>query len=263
MTGSDTWTITQTPGGQEILAPVQLARLFEDPRIILWRDLPERQNCFLDLPASPRLHIKRYKPPHGKDVYAEVAAIALLAAAGIATVPLLAWGTHPDGRAFLVTADLVGYQAADRVLATSPQPAILDRIADLAAHLHGQHLHHQDLYLCHFFVCPAIDNPGVEAPLHLIDPGRVAKLPAFPFNIRWLVKDLAQLTYSARQAGLSSQHIRALHHRYFAHDLPCPKWLIRLFLPLKVAAIAKHDQRIRAARPGRIVSIPSSLDPKC
>lgn len=256
------WHIETSPHAETLLRHAGFSgeQVFADSRIRIWRDLPERQNGYLELPASPdgsaatpaRLHIKRFKAPHGPEVRREVAAIELLAAAGIPTVPLLTWGLHPDGRAFLVTADLTGYTAADRVVTTPEAFArFAPPIAELAAKLHQAGLHHQDLYLCHFFVNPEDPTQAV----HLIDPGRVSRLPAFPMNIRWIVKDLAQLSYSTLQLGRSRAELDGLLADYFQADPPGPHSLVRALIPLKVAAIGRHDRRLRERHPTRNVSI--------
>src|SRR5690242_2585684 len=93
MDGASSWQITVAPGGQITLARFALdpQRVFDDPRINVWRDLPERQNAYLERPAGTdgpaRLHVKRYKPPHGPEAAAEARAIGLLHEHGIPTVP--------------------------------------------------------------------------------------------------------------------------------------------------------------------------------
>src|SRR4051794_41117906 len=70
--------------------------VFADPRIVVWRDVTERQNCTLDVSAeggrTVRLHIKRYWPTSGRGTPAgeELAGIRALEGAGVPTVPLVA-----------------------------------------------------------------------------------------------------------------------------------------------------------------------------
>lgn len=258
MNSASDWQITISPGGDAALEQFALdpGRVFDDPRITVWRDLPERQNAFLiapsDSPGPARLHIKRYKAPHGPEAAAEAGAIDLLRQSGIPTVPLVAWGTCPDGRGFLITTDLTGMVPSDQVICkVTPATTILQQVATLAAKLHRSGLHHRDLYLCHFFVDPADEHREV----HLIDPGRVARLPVFPLNLRWIVKDLAQLCYSLGEAGVDRQQVEGLLNCYFAQaPVPC-KWLLRQLIPLKVALIARHDRRLRKRQPTRNISI--------
>lgn len=261
MDGASNWHITVAPGGQTTLARFALdpQRAFDDPRINVWRDLPERQNAYLELaagadgpaPAQPaRLHVKRYKPPHGPEAAAEARAIGLLREHGIPTVPLVAWGTCTDGRGFLIASDLTGMVPADRAIREG-LPAALPRVASLAAKLHRSGLHHRDLYLCHFF----LDLVDVQREVHLIDPGRVARLPGFPLKLRWIVKDLAQLCYSLREVGIDRALEQELLDRYFAEAaVPC-QGLIRRLIPLKIAAIARHDRNLRRRQPTRNISI--------
>lgn len=245
------------PGGEQILLAADLAvdAIFHDPRIQVWRDIPERQNCTLNcnIPGASRLHIKRFKAPHGKEALQEAGAIGLLQDAGIATVPLVAAGAMPDGTGFLISADLAGYEPADRVLQRSADPGVVDRIADLALKLHASGLHHRDLYLCHFFV--KAEEAG--APIHLIDPGRVARLPYPPFHYRWIVKDLAQLCYSVTDAGLPSALRGRILARYLQHCSAGRQVIVRGWVPLKESRIARHDRKNRQTRPERRVSLES------
>ena len=256
MPSEQPWQIQFEPGGREVFDSIALdpTRIFDDQRIKVWRNLPERQNCLLDIPEkSLRIHIKRYQSPHGPEALIEKRGIALLNNAGIATVPLLAVGVHRDGRGFMVSQDLAGLVPADKLLATEPGHAL--RIADLARHLHRAHLHHRDLYLCHFLLKPG----DLTHPVHLIDAGRVASMPPPPFHLRWLSKDLAQLLYSVEDAGLPAHLGRQLLDRYLEHDSAAKGALLRLMVPIKVAFIRRHDLRARRKRPGRRVSIDSAL----
>jgi len=260
MNSESGWQIGIAPGGDSTLARFGLdaTQVFVDSRITLWRDLPERQNCYLDLPdpqqdqRALRLHIKRYKPPHGPEADAEAHAIRMLQENHIETVPLVAWGTCTDGRGFLISRDLAGYVPADQAIRSgTPFPTIAPALARMAATLHRARLHHRDLYLCHFF----LDPTDLSHQLHLIDPGRVARLPPFPLDRRWIVKDLAQLLYSMREVGLGRPMEQDILARYFAMTGTCCPWLLRLWLPLKVASIGRHDQRLRQRQPTRNISI--------
>jgi tRNA A-37 threonylcarbamoyl transferase component Bud32 len=258
MNSPSDWQITIPPGGDATLQRFSLnpGHVFDDPRITVWRDLPERQNAYMlasSISIAPaRLHIKRYKSPHGPEAATEAGAVELLRQAGIATVPLVAWGTSPDGRGFLISSDLTGMIPSDQAIRNRASDRdILPRIAALAAKLHRSGLHHRDLYLCHFFVDPEDDR----SEIHLIDPGRVSRLPMFPLNLRWIVKDLAQLCYSLRETGMGGEQHHELLRCYFAQaHVPC-QWVIRWLLPLKIAFIARHDRKLRTRQPTRNISI--------
>lgn len=74
------------------------------------------------------------------------------------------------------------------------------RLGRFVAAFHGTGLCHRDLYLCHIF---ATVDPECGTPPHfaIIDLARTHR-PRL-LRLRWLVKDLAQMDYSARQAGVS------------------------------------------------------------
>ena len=136
--------------------------------------------------------------------------IRRLAAAGIASIHLVAYGEdlHPDGRleSFILTEELRGYEPLDDFLKRrfpairSPHSAARDRdldrligeVAAVARRLHRAGYNHRDLYACHFFVREPAQG---QFEVRLIDLQRVEHRRRF--RRRWLVKDLAQLAYSA------------------------------------------------------------------
>ena len=73
---------------------------------------------------------------------------------------------------------------------TVDHTALIRRIALVAKAMHGAGLHHQDFYLGHLMQSET--DPG---RLFVIDLGRVQKHKRL--SKRWIVKDLAQLNYSA------------------------------------------------------------------
>lgn len=234
--------------------------VFTDPRIKVWRSIPERENCTLNtvLPDGRdiRLHIKRFHPARGfaSPADREVYGIRSLMVERIPTAPLVGWGKLPDGRSFLITEDLTGYRPADKLLESGMSfDMIRDPIACLAARLHHANLHHRDLYLCHFFV----KADGAQVQVALIDAGRVRRLPGWPFRKRWIVKDLAQLWYSTLALGISDEQRRALFARYaIERHLPAFE-PFRPAVERKVKWIVRHDARLRARQPRRNISLPA------
>jgi len=247
------------PSYQPLMRQIGLdaAAVFEHPDIKVWRSIPERENCTLDSKLEGReirLHIKRYRAGRSSKNAAaeEVSGIELLKAHEIPTVPLVGWGKLADGRGFVISEDLKDFRAADKAIASGlPFDRLIESTADLAAKLHASGLHHRDLYLCHFFV----NAGGDDLELRLIDAARVRQLP-WLFRQRWIVKDLAQFWYSAKQLGIV--------------DDPLIRWLGRytdkvgkLAPPLgaieaKVSWIAKHDRELNRAQPNRNISIPGA-----
>lgn len=249
------------PKYQPIMRTVGLdaEAVFEHPKIVAWRKLPDRENCTLDakLDGKPvRLHVKRY-PVATSAVDDEVRAIRLLQEAGIATVALAGWGKLADGRSFIITEDLGGYRDVEKLVQSgTPFEALLEPTADVAAKLHAAGLHHRDLYLCHFFVRP--DDRDVK----LIDVTRVSRLGGILTRGRWIVKDLAQFWYSTIALGIGEELRRRWLLRYATtRGIEMTPRLTRA-IERKARWIGKHDAKLKKAQPGRNVSIPNSLSPE-
>jgi Lipopolysaccharide kinase (Kdo/WaaP) family len=236
---------------------------FQSPLVKAWRDVGERDNATLDLPAAAivpeglptRLHVKRYRGEgrgRGRSgAAAEVAAIAELDREGIPTLTLAAWGQTAAGDSFTASVDLTGYLPADKAMAEGQVTfeRLLRPTAKLAARLHGAGLHHQDLYLCHFFVRVA------DLDLRLIDVSRVRRLPTFWFRNRWIVKDLGQFQYSTLEHGVSdAQRGEWLAAYAGASGTDVASWAGAV--GRKVSRIARHDRRLRQAQPNRNISLP-------
>ncbi len=142
-------------------------------------------------------------------------AIQELAAAGIATTPLVAWGQRgrlPATRqSFIITrelADTVSLEEHCRDWPNHPPPpahkrALIDEVAAITATLHRLGLYHLDLYICHFLLeRREADRPAAGRPrLHLIDLHRVRAGGRRPR--RWQIKDLAALYFSSAAIGLT------------------------------------------------------------
>ena len=235
--------------------------VFEHPKIEVWRSITERENCVLDHDDG-RLHIKRNKPGH-RGVDDEAAAIRLLMNAKLPTVPLGAAGQLNDGRGFLITDDLAGYEDADVAVKNGlPFETISETTADLAGRLHAAGLHHRDLYLCHFYVDAAASGSlpreyteeGTRPPARLIDAGRVQPLPSW-FRRRWVVKDVAQFVYSIRKLDVSATLVDAWLTRYAAASGTVVDAAFRRAIDRKASAIGRHDAALRKRQPARNVSI--------
>ena len=118
------------------------------------------------------------------------------------------------------------------------------RLARFVAALHGTGYFHRDLYLCHIFV--ELDEAAGQPPIFtLIDLARMHR-PRWR-RTRWLVKDLAQLDFSARQVGAS----RADRWRFLLAYLnllrgaPRARWYARRILR-KSNWMMRRDLRKRA-----------------
>ena len=185
----------------------------------------------------------------------EARAVKRLNDDGIPTMRVAAYGEqlHQDGRlhSFLLTEDLEGYRPLDdflrerfrvRRLFTSTRrdpdlATLLEQVADVAARFHRAGYNHRDFYCCHFFIKET--DPG-QFDVRLIDLQRVQYRRRF--RHRWIVKDLAQLAYSAPRDRIKcTQKLAFLRHYLGIKKLrPGDKRLLREVL----AKQHKMEQRL-------------------
>ena len=232
--------------------------VFTHPEIRVWRSIPDRENCTLDVSRASggkvRFHIKRYSRAGwlGTPAEEETAGIRLLQSHDIPTAPLVGWGRLADGRNFVILEDLAGFRASDKLLEEGfPFLRLLERTADLAARLHEAGLHHRDLYLNHFFANPADDSAGLK----LIDAARVRRLP-WMFTGRWIVKDLAQFWYSTLSQPISDEQRLDWLRRYAAQRRIAEIGSLVQRIRRKTEWMARHDQVLNRKQPNRNVAIP-------
>ena len=153
--------------------------------------------------------------------------VGRLAAIGIASMRVAAWGErlHSDGRleSYLMTEELEGYRPLEQFLAErfgqaeAHSGATRDRdlgrlirlVADTARRFHRSGYNHRDFYCCHFFIRELSTG---RFDVRLIDLQRVQH--RVRFRRRWLVKDLAQLSYSASRRQIKCTQRMAFIRRY-------------------------------------------------
>lgn len=205
--------------------------------------------------AGPTFYLKRYNclpisewlktaarlswPVWG--AVSEFRSIQQFAALDIPTLTPVAYGTA-NGRSLLVTQSLDGFVSLreaweNQAVPGLPQalPRIVKELAAYARQMHAAGLQHQDFYLDHVLV-PADDPAG---GLRIIDLGRVRR--ASRLSQRWIVKDLAQLNFSARHISCR-QRLIFLHH-YLGRPLTAAdRWLIRA-VQMKSAWIGRHTRK--------------------
>lgn len=225
------------------------------------RTLKDRENWRLDLPHAPGpsgaylkkhhvrtlgswLRAKLRRGPGDTAGRVEARNIALLRRAGVAAMRLIAFGEQllPTGelQSFVLTQELEGFAQLDHFLkqhfpgeqmATLRSRAALRTliydVADLASKFHRLGYNHRDLYCCHFFVK---ETRPARYLVHLIDLQRVEHRRRL--RKRWIVKDLAQLAYSAPRDQISCSDKLAFIKRYLgvARLRPQDKRLIRQVL---------------------------------
>lgn len=150
--------------------------------------------------------------------------VEALKRAGIGTMRVVAfgervWGGH--AQSFFMTEELRGFTplddfvrqrfvpAAERLHIDCDLKALVWSIADVANRFHAAGFNHRDFYCCHFFIQ---ECPGPRFAAHLIDLQRVERRRWL--RSRWIVKDLAQLAYSAPRERIGRTLRMAFIKRY-------------------------------------------------
>lgn len=144
-------------------------------------------------------------------------AVQRLQELGVETMDLVAYGEQRGNparrRSFVITRELrdtISLEDYCRDWAEQKPPlalkrALLQRVAEMTATLHGHGVNHRDLYICHFLLQQPWAGPHEPLHLFLIDLHRVQIRAETP--LRWRIKDLAALHYSALAIGLSGRDL--------------------------------------------------------
>lgn len=220
------------PGLREALGPDPFGVLMAMPGEI-YRETGGRQTLRVSI-AGKAYFLKRHQGVGWREIVknllqlrlpvlgagTEVRAIRRLEALGVPTLQLAGWGErgrNPARRAsFALTVALQDTVSLEDLCAGwghrqswSARELILKRqlvrrLASAARTLHENGVNHRDFYLCHFLLRQ--DSPGLRAPggrldVHLIDLHRVQLRRRTP--LRWQIKDIASLYFSALDAGLT------------------------------------------------------------
>ncbi|MBB11198.1 MAG: lipopolysaccharide core heptose(I) kinase RfaP [Alcanivorax sp.] len=150
----------------------------------------------------------------------EYLASLALAEAGVDTLTPAAYGRRGHNPAamesFLITDDLVGTVSLEdycRGWPDQPPPVaqkrrLLNKVMWMAATMHGCGINHRDFYLCHFLLVPDTLEQGnsvTQIRCHLIDLHRAGLRRTVP--LRWRIKDVAGLFYSAMDIGLTRRDL--------------------------------------------------------
>jgi len=138
---------------------------------------------------------------------------------GIKTLSVAAFGVRGRNPArqfsFLITDALQDCISLEEYCARWPaQPPdplfkwrLIEKVAEIAANLHRGGVNHRDFYLCHFLLPQSQTDPHNRSlpDLYLIDLHRAQIRTKVP--LRWIVKDLSALYFSALQIGLSRRDV--------------------------------------------------------
>lgn len=188
--------------------------------------------------------------------YAEANAARNLQALGVNVPRMVAWGESRragifERRSFVIIEKIPDGVSLERSLPEffNGQPTPDTRksrrrfIRDLAAFVrkfHDTGYRHRDLYLCHIFRVP-------DGRFFLIDLARAFK-PTL-FDARYLVKDLAQMNYSAPVQYFSSTDRMRFYIAYTARPklTSQDKTFVKKIIQ-KTGRIARHDSKRMACR---------------
>ena len=160
----------------------------------------------------------------------EKKAIDFVHARGITTVTLAGYGERGSNPArtqsFIITDALKDSVTLKDVTEQWPaQPPdfmqkqlLLRSVATIARTMHAAGMNHRDFYLCHFRMLKADDFSASKAPpLYLMDLHRAQLRSAVP--LRWRVKDIAALYFSASDIDLSARDFYRFMRLYRGTDL--------------------------------------------
>lgn len=181
-------------------------------------------------------------------------AILKFHAVGIPTMTPIAWGEAGE-TSWLLTAGVVHQENLQEWTQRALLPALVpetpprvrpessarlrkyvEELAGQARTMHAAGLHHQDFYLNHVLLSEAVNR---SSELRIIDLGRVREQQ--PLGRRWILKDLAQLNYSARHLPCSLR-LRFLRC-YLQRGLASRDRRLIWWLEQKAAQIGRHTHR--------------------
>ncbi len=156
-------------------------------------------------------------------------AIRRLAAQSVDTMHGVAFGQRGSNPAtqhsFIVTEELaptVSLEDFCRDWPKQPPPVVLKRalirrVAEMAAKMHGCGVNHRDFYICHFLLHLDPEPQPSALKLSIIDLHRAQCRTETPR--RWRDKDLAALYFSALEIGLTQRDFMRFLRWYFAAPL--------------------------------------------
>ncbi len=160
----------------------------------------------------------------------EKKAIDFLHARNITTVALAGYGQRGSNPArtqsFIITdalRDSVTLQDVTEQWPAQPpnfkqKQLLLHSVATIARAMHAAGMNHRDFYLCHFRMLKADEFTADKAPpLYLMDLHRAQIRAAVP--LRWLVKDIAALYFSASDIELTARDFYRFMRLYRGTDL--------------------------------------------
>jgi heptose I phosphotransferase len=174
--------------------------------------------------------------------------------ANLPTMTPVALGQH-GAHSFLITEGLEGCTKLSELQANAGEGGktslarqtgnlshVVHRVAHVTQRMHNAGLHHQDYYLGHLLLPNHTAScRSAEDRIYVIDLGRVRRQK--PLATRWIVKDLAQLNYSARDVSRTDR-LRFLRE-YLGHRIGAQDKRLIAQIAAKTATIARHSEKNR------------------
>jgi heptose I phosphotransferase len=162
--------------------------------------------------------------------------------AGLPTMEPILLGER-GGSSLLMTRALDGCEKLSAPRFGLSQPGIsspererlLAELPVLTQSMHRSGLHHQDYYLGHLF------RRRDDGRLFIIDLGRARRL--VPLSRHWIVKDLAQLRFSA--GGVTDDEWGEFLTAYLGHETDDSRGALERAIDRKVLTIARHSAKHR------------------
>jgi heptose I phosphotransferase len=162
---------------------------------------------------------------------------------GIPTMVPVAVG-QSGSDSFLITESLENCDKLSNILTDSRDSTVPHlslrqisvTVANLARTMHNSGLHHQDFYLGHL-----MQSQTTPETIYIIDLGRVQKQT--PLSQRWIIKDLAQLNFSASKVPLF-ERLRFLRE-YLGRPLTDKDRPLMARIQAKTNAISRHSRKNR------------------
>jgi heptose I phosphotransferase len=244
--------------------------LLDWPQGRVVRQIKSRSTSRIILPGDTgeqTFYIKRHGPPRLRErlrpllnlswpilgARNEWEAILRFHAAGLPTVTPVAFGESRQ-HSLVMTQDLgTDFTLLDWVNETADRhetgnrhaPAevmplkrrIVSRVAAIARHMHARGIYHQDFYLNHMLW----RRDHADLDIRVIDLGRVVQNDQH--SQRRIIKDLAQLDFSARRLSCSDR-LRFLRLYFGRPFRPSDRWLVRC-IARKSRHIAAHTAKHR------------------
>lgn len=152
-----------------------------------------------------------------------------LASLGVDTLTPVAFGKKNINPAkqlsFIITEDLINTISLEDYCVSwneSPPPishkkALIELLASVSKIMHGTGVNHRDYYICHFLLDKHSIQQALAPKCYLIDLHRSQLRSKVP--LRWLVKDLSGLYFSAMDIGLTKRDLLRFIRVYSGNHL--------------------------------------------